>query len=225
MSLNVYQIVTDRIISKLEQGVVPWSCPWATAESSPRSLVSLKPYRGINSMLTAMQGFKSPYWLTYKQALELGANVREGEKGTPIVFWGKIDKGDPGSMPGEISSRDKSFAFIRYYTAFNVSQIDNLRISPEKLYPSTKQIDFEPIEKAESIASGMPQKPRIVHDKQSAFYSPSLDYVNMPDPNSFRTREEYYSTLFHELTHSTGHVDRLKRQSLKEINHFGDHSY
>lgn len=165
-------------------------------------------------MMTAMQGYKSPYWLTFKQANDFGASVKKGEKGTPIVYWGKFDR--------ELESGEtKSSMFLKHFTVFNVEQIEGLKHSESLLYPGLRQIDFNPIDAAQKIVDNSQCKPRLEHVKQRAYYSPSLDYINMPAPQSFSRSEEYYSTLFHELTHSTGHESRLKRKSLTEVAEIG----
>lgn len=218
MSDTAYQVITDRIIQKLETGTVPWRKTWAETESGPgdhRSLASGKAYRGINSLITACSGFSAPYWVTYKQALERGGQVKKGEKGTPIVFLGQ------GKRQVEGKEKDETFRFLRYYTVFNVEQCEGLE------YPKTepKVREFTPIESAQRIADNMPLRPKLQHVKQQAYYSPFLDYVNMPRPESFTSPEEYYSTLFHELGHSTGHESRLKRESLQKVAGFGTHEY
>ncbi len=220
MSDKVYQVVTDRMIERLQAGVVPWRKTWAQGSGlgECKSLVSQSAYRGVNAFTTALAGYSSPWFLTFKQAQELGATVKAGEKGLPIVFWGKLEReGKEGADPERIP-------FIRYYTVFNVEQCEGLRVKESLLYP-TKRIQFEPIAACESIRDGMPMAPRIQHVDSSAYYSPRLDYVNMPARESFDSPEAYYATLFHELGHSTGHENRLKRKTLKDINRFGDHAY
>src|SRR6267142_2324282 len=97
--MNVYEIITERIIQSLQQGVIPWRRPWKVA-GHPRNFISTKPYRGINVLLLATQGYSSPYWLTYKQAAERGAHVRKGEKSTPIVFW-NVKQTERPALDGE----------------------------------------------------------------------------------------------------------------------------
>jgi antirestriction protein ArdC len=218
---KVYEVVTDRIIDQLNKGVVPWRKPWNTNSGlgQCKNLCSLKPYRGINAFMTALSGYNSPYWLTYNQAKELGANVRAGEKGIPITYFMKLEIED--MKTGE----DKEIPLMRYYTVFNVEQIDNLKLKPEFLFPGVKTNEFTPIESCEKIVELMPQKPRIEHDKSQAYYVPSLDYINMPKKELFTSPEEYYSTLFHELTHSTGHESRLKRRDADKVAAFGTAVY
>lgn len=216
-----YQIITDKILSIMSQGTVPWRKTWSEDSSTGlcANLISKTNYRGINRLLTSMMPYNSRFYVTYKQAIDLGANVRKGEKGLPIVFWNfkTENEGDPDN--------EKSYAFIKYYTVFNVDQCENI---PTKLLdvPIEKPLNvFTPIESAENIVSLYKTKPEIKHIEQRAYYSKTGDHINMPKPETFTKPEEYYSTLFHELGHSTGAKGRLERKSLLESNVFGDHSY
>ena len=200
---KVYEIVTKKITSKLREGCVPWHLPWKKKFELQRNLKSGTIYKGINTFLTLMEEYNSPYWLTFKQVQEMGGKVKSKERATPIVFWKFINKED------EETGEDKSFPLLRYYTVFNVVQCDNIKGLPKIDY---KVIDFNPIEKAELIISNMVNRPPIKYQKQKAYYNPNLDTVNMPLKESFNNEEEYYSTLFHEIVHSTGHKARLNRK-------------
>lgn len=217
-----YQVITDKIISIMDQGEIPWRKTWSGGNSAKpcANLISKANYRGINRLLTAMMPYSSPYFVTYNQCKDIGANVKKGEKGLPIVFWNfkKENEDDPDN--------EKTYAFIKYYTVFNVEQCENI---PEKLIAipkdDLKTIDFNPIEEAEKIVSLYKTRPEIRHNEQRAYYSVTGDYVNMPKATTFTKAQEYYSTLFHELGHSTGSKGRLERKCLLESNVFGDHSY
>ncbi|MCK5352656.1 DUF1738 domain-containing protein, partial [bacterium] len=216
---KVYKIITDQIIAKLEQGTIPWHMPWSA--DGPKNLISDKPYRGINVFLLGSLGYMSPYWLTFKQARSLGGHVNKGEKGTPVVFWKTYSKmeTDPDTQQTEKQQR----FVLRYYRVFNIEQCT---LPPEEIPqadPTTKE--FDPIPQAESVVEAMPNVPELTHQSQRAFYSPRLDVVNMPRPESFDTPENYYSTLFHELTHSTGHESRLNRKGITDPVRFGSNSY
>lgn len=209
---SVYQIITEQIIQQLEQGVAPWRRPWNVAH--PANLVSKRNYRGINVLLLAIRGYGSPYWLTYKQAAVLGGNVRRGEHGTKVVFW-KRDKYETETPDGETVERTS--AICRYYTLFNVEQCDGIK-SPQ---PSRA---VNPIAECEQIIATMPHAPGFVQDAR-AWYRPSTDTVGMPARDAFDTGEVYYSTYFHELTHSTGHASRLGREGIEKLEQFGSESY
>jgi antirestriction protein ArdC len=209
---SVYEIVTSRILAELEKGEIPWRKPWRTLP--PANLISKKPYRGINVFLLALAGYGSQYWLTYRQAQALGGNVRKGEHGTKIVFW-KFDTFETETADGETEERKS--AFLRYYTVFNLEQTEGLK-ALLALPPAF------PIESAEEIVKGMPNPPAFEQDAQAA-YIPSRDTVTMPSRTAFESQAEYYSTLFHELTHSTGHAKRLAREGFDTPQKFGSESY
>lgn len=219
MTTTVYQIITDRILAKLEEGIIPWRKPWTSEAGEPQNLFSRREYRGINVFMLGMSGFSSPFWMTYRQAQAYGANVRKGEKSTPVVFWKFLDTTD------KTTGEKKQIPLLRYYNVFNLEQVENM---PEKHIPtvSSSPREFSPIEAAAKLVDSMPQRPTIRHGSTGAFYRPSEDFVSMPRPVEFNTPEEYYSTLFHELAHSTGHASRLDRPEVSGNNSgFGSHSY
>lgn len=196
--MNVYEVITNAILSKLDQGVIPWRRPWYAPAA--RNWKSGKLYNGINSLL--LQGGE---YVTYRQALEAGGQVKRGEHGTPVVYFNWTVK------ENEETGKEERKAFLKYYTVFEVSQCEGL----EPKTPEFKPLDFDPIEAAENIVAGYKDRPEIRHGVPRAFYNLTLDYVNMPERESFVSEEEYYSTLFHELTHSTAHETRLNRKDCK----------
>ena len=216
MANQVYQIVTDRIVSLLESGTVPWRKPWAGPAHEPKNLQSGKAYRGINVFLLSAVGFGSPYWVTFKQAKGRGGHVRKGEHGSLVVFYKdwETDKRDEDGRP-VVSP------VLRYYRVWNVEQCDGLE------YPAVDvpSLDFHPIDRCERVVADMPRAPKIVQGEARAWYQPTADVVNMPQPELFRSVEEYYSTLFHELTHSTGHKSRLDRPGVAQVQPFGSAVY
>ena len=213
---TVPEIITESILKQLEQGVTPWRKPWST--SIPRNLISKKPYRGLNVFLLATQGYGSPYWVTFNQAKQLGAHVRKGEKSTLVSFWKFNEYAKENRETGE--TENKTSVLLRYYRVFNIAQCDGLKA----LYGDDHK-PVNPIEECESIANRMPKSPRI-EQHSHAFYRSSADMVGMPSRNCFESPEAYYSTLFHELTHSTGHVSRLNRFAENSTDHqFGSESY
>lgn len=210
---SVYEIVTEKVISQLESGVAPWRKPWRT--ELPCNLVSGKPYRGINTFLLGMQGRESKYWLTFKQANQLGGHVRAGEKASTVTFW-NIGAEKLDAVTGKVS---KPF-LLRYYSVFNATQIDGL----EKLKLGNASRPIPDIDTCETIVSGMPNPPRF-ETSNAAWYRPASDTVGMPAKGLFNSSEEYYSTLFHELTHSTGHASRIGRDGIEHVEGFGSDSY
>src|SRR5579864_3330276 len=218
---SVYEVITNRIIAQLESGVAPWHKPWKARGKNglPRNLVTQHEYRGINVWILLSSGYASPYWLTFRQARELDGHVRQGETGFPVVYWKfgtrEVQDGD------EVI--EKASVLCRYYTVFNVEQCEGLRIQPAE--PSEDQPQAQPIEACERVVAAWLAKPLIRHGGDCASYSKVLDCVQMPERVRFDNAEGYYSTLFHELTHSTGHPTRLGRSTLMDFERFGDHSY
>ena len=226
MSQKVYERITNLITEKMEGGIVPWKRPWSGASAQlgeHKNEFTGKPYRGINAILAYASGYDSPLWLTYKQAKDKGLHVKKGEKGTPIVFWNWVQKKQKDEGDSELDSKQKLCPFLRTYTIFNAYQIEGLEVKTSE--DNQDQLDFRPIEKAEQLLKGFTDAPKVIQKQQRAFYNKFDDLINMPRKASFNSVDEYYSTLFHELGHSTGHERRLNRKTLNEINSFGDHSY
>jgi antirestriction protein ArdC len=156
--MDVYAIVTEKIINLMEQGVVPWRRPWSSA-GLPRNLVSKKPYRGINYFLLSASKFVSPLWLTMRQANELGGSVRRGEQSTIIVFW-KVDEKPAQEVIDSANEQTRRRFLLRFYRVFNVEQCDRPQSVLDKL-PKVETHEHDPIEEAERIVAGMPQRPEL----------------------------------------------------------------
>jgi antirestriction protein ArdC len=220
--MSVYDIVTNRIIELLEQGEIPWKKPWKTI-GGPKNLVSRKPYQGVNQFLLNVSPYNSPYWLTFKQASEKGGFVRKGEKSTLVVFWKWLEtkKNDSVDNDPDASHRNGKIPLLRYYKVFNLDQVEG--ISPPQEEPENNP--FTPIEKAERIIANMPLMPEIHFGGDRAYYSPGVDYIQLPHKERFHSPPEFYSTLFHEMAHATGHAMRLGRKSITESVRFGNEEY
>lgn len=221
---DIYQETTDKIIAALERGTVPWHCPWSRYKGFPKNLVSGKEYRGANVFLLTVsrmaEGYESPHWLTYKQAQEKGGNVRKGERGTLVIFWKLYDK--PTTEIGEDGKpKVNRFPVLRHYTVFNAAQCDGVEIPADD---EIERHEWDAIETAEDLASRW-NGPTIEHGGDAACYLPSEDLVRMPQRDRFEHPGEYYSTLFHELTHSTGHETRLARPGITNPTGFGTDPY
>jgi antirestriction protein ArdC len=210
-----YQIITDRILTLLEQGMVPWQQPWDHTTGLPRNLFSQRPYRGVNVWLLTAMGYTSPFWATFNQVKTAGGNVRKGERGVPVVFWKVYAKEDQ-------ETGDEAQRFVlRYFTVFNAAQLDGVAV-PESLVTPHR---FTPIERCAQLVDTMPHRPAITHGHQGAFYTPATDTLHMPSPPCFQSPEAYYATLFHELCHSVGHPSRLNRPTLTDVCLFGSPTY
>lgn len=216
---SVYEIVTESIIKQLESGVVPWKRPWVT--EFPKSLRSLKEYRGLNVLMLASQGYSSPYWLTLNQANSLGGKIRKGEHSTLVTFWKRSPYTKRDVETGEEERRNGFL--LRYYRVFNVEQTEGIAA---KLGLSSAPVKRIPdIDQCERILSQMPRKPSITMSSM-AWYKPFTDVVGLPPRDTFDSAESYYATSFHELSHSTGHPSRLGRfDGAANPTHFGSDSY
>jgi antirestriction protein ArdC len=199
---SAYEIVTARLVAQLETGIIPWKQPWkntARGAHLPCNFATGRSYRGINCAMLLCSGFDTPQWMTYKQAAAIGAQVRKGSHGTPVVYWQFDERED---------SKKKS-AWCKYSTVFNLAQIDG--IQPEIPFDVPA---FDGIAAAQAVADkymGGASHPRLRHGGSKAAYLPSDDTVYMPEPGSFVSAEMYYATLFHEFGHSTGSASRLGR--------------
>ena len=223
--MDVYAIVTEKIIHLLETGLVPWRRPWA-GTGLPRNLVTMKPYRGINYFLLSASKYISPYWLTMRQANELNGHVRRGEESTAIVFWKVDDAGDDAedASTNERDGKTRRRFLLRYYRVWNVEQCELPAKVLDKL-PKIETHQHDPIEAAERIIAEMPNPPRIEYSGSMAFYSHGTDCITLPPRQLFTTAAELYCTAYHELIHSTGSEKRLAREGLCEAAPFGSPVY
>lgn len=203
---KVYQMVTDKIISELEKGVVPWRKPWKTEASI--NYLSRKPYKGINRLLLSRSG----EYLTFKQMASLGGRLKEGYTSEFVVFYKMLEyeeKNDPQKV--------KKVPVLRYYKVYHLSDIEGIKTKIEPLQP------VDPIESAEKIVEQFKDVP-IIYGGDRACYSPANDTIKMPERKQFESAEEFYSTLFHEMIHSTGHISRLNRFDTNDHS-FGSEPY
>lgn len=203
---DIHQEVTDKILAIMEAGKLPWERPWRKGSNNadgllPYNAVSRTNYSGINlPLLWASEGdYGSNAWLTYKQAQSLGGNVRKGESGSMVVFF------KPLIVEDKKTNEKLTVPLLRKYTVFNVEQCENLQVP--KLKPVTPHISPRGAVLDLAVYNAM----AIKHGGDKAFYSPSEDYIALPHFDQFKSEALYSSTLAHELTHSTGHKDRLNR--------------
>lgn len=212
---NIYEEITNRIIEQLENGEIPWHKPWSGIAGGAYNRVSKKPYSLLNQMLLKHDG----EYATYKQWSDLGGKIKKGEKSEIVVFW-KIMQVEE-TKDGKIEK--KSIPLLRYINVFHVSQVDG--VEPKDI----KSIEHEPIVEAEKIKNGYIERENILIEEivtNEAYYSPMMDYIRVPCKEQFKDVMEFYSTLFHEMVHSTGHKDRLGRLDVGvKLASFGSEDY
>ena len=202
MGKSVYEMVTERIISQLENGIIPWEKPWTGIRSGAFNRISKKPYSLLNQMLLNHEG----EYATFKQWQDLGGHVRKGEKAEIVVFW-KIQPVEEEKEDG--TKEVKQIPLLRYYNVFHISQVDGVEPLPED-----ELHDTEPIEKADQILSDYWTREDITVEHiagDKAYYSPTFDLIHLPLFEQFTNANEYYSTAFHESVHSTMKETRCNR--------------
>lgn len=216
MAFDIYEAVTSRIIEQLEQGVIPWHKPWTGIQSGAISGTTGKPYSLLNQMLLGKPG----EWYTWNQIQKLGGKVRKGEKSSMVVFWKQMPIKEEDPATGE--KVEHMIPMLKYFNVFHIDQTEGITakvIDPEAIDPATDDA-------ADAIIADYLQRSGVQLEHRQgdeAFYSPSRDRVVLPLREQFRDMAEYYSTAFHELTHSTGHRSRLDRLSRKAF--FGNEEY
>ncbi len=220
-----YQEITDRIIAALEVGVAPWACPWDRRGGRPLNGHSGHVYQGINVILLALLGYADPRWYTYRQAKQLRAHVRKGEKGTRVVYWKFIDRpGDQQDDDGDDGDcQSRKIPILRVYTVFNHEQVEwpeggeNTRHAPPPITELDVQTGFE---RAASFvqASGAD----VRHGGVRAYYDLADDHIQMPEVGRFESPDAFWATTLHELSHWTGHADRCARDL---TGRFGSEAY
>lgn len=206
--VDVYELVTNRIIEELEKGVVPWRQPWIN--NNAVNWLTQKPYRGINTML-----LPSGEYATFKQITDAGGKVKKGSKGRIIIFWKWLEIED---QEGEV----EKIPFLKYYNVFDVlTQVEGLEGKREEIV-----FEHNPIEEAEMIFEGYINAPTFSFESGIAVYYKFKDHINVPPMKDYPNKHEYYSTLFHEMVHSTGHESRLARTGITNQGVvFGDDVY
>ena len=209
--MDIYAEITNRIMDQMKNGIIPWQKPWI-ASGSAISHTTGKPYSLLNQMLLGRAG----EYATFKQVQQEGGYVRKGEKASMVVFWKWIDKEDEET--GEV----KQVPFLRYYNVFHIDQCEGLEAKHSKPLPNSANAD----EAAEAIIADYVKREGVTLEHQQgdrAFYRPSTDTITLPMMSQFKETAEYYSTAFHEMTHSTGHAKRLDR--LEKTAFFGSDAY
>lgn len=227
MRRDIYQNITDQIVAELENGARPWLKPWNADNTDGRAILPLRhngvAYRGVNILTLWMQavadGYSSPFWMTFKQALELGAHVRKGEKGSLVVYASTITRPE-GEGEGGGEEPLCEIHYMKGYTVFNAEQIGGL---PEHFHakPAPRLSPVQRIDRAETFLAATGAN--VVHGGSRACYVPRTDNIHMPCIDLFRDAESYYATHAHETVHWTMHPSRLNREFGRK--RWGDEGY
>lgn len=200
--MNMYQEITNLMIEKIKSGIIPWKQPYL----SHMNYLHQKPYRGINRLILSLYNYKSPFWLTFKQISQLGGKVKKHSKAVKVVFWNIVE-----------DENQKTYAKCRFYHVFNIEQVEGIEFK----LPETKirAYGVDPLDYLSHHA--------YIEEKNGATpcYSPSVDKIFIPEINYFDDEISYYSVLFHEMVHSTGHSNRLNREGVNNLALFDEHTY
>jgi antirestriction protein ArdC len=207
MKEDFYQRITDQIVSSLEQGVRPWMKPWNAEHAAGRITRPLRAngiaYQGINVLMlwseAVTKGYSAPIWMTFRQAHEMNAHVRKGERGSTVVYASKFTPATTRPAPAEAGESEQAIAFLKSYTVFNVEQIEDLPAQ----YHTVAEPRLDPVQRnahAEEFFVGT--RADIRHGGNMAYYNIGSDFVQMPPFEALRDAESYYATLAHECTHN-----------------------
>ncbi|MCB0651500.1 MAG: DUF1738 domain-containing protein [Saprospiraceae bacterium] len=219
--IDLYETVTNKMIALLEKGVAPWRSPWSKYGLA-RNYATGHVYSGINAFLMNLTEHPIPYFMSFKQIKAKSGKIKKGAKSEMVFFYKTYYKDEQGqtispdqySALCEMGGEPQRISFLKYYPVFNIQDVEGIEIE----IPEVELKEHERIERCEAVKNNMPNPPEFVfQDANRAYYAPMSDKLNMPDIAQFDTPEEYYSTLFHELTHSTGHASRLARKGITEL--------
>ena len=215
MKKDIYEMITDRIIEQLENGVVAWQKPWTGVHDGAYNRISNKPYSLLNQMLLSKTG----EYASFKQWTELGGHIKKGEKAEIVTFW-KIQPIEEENEDGE--KVIKQIPLLRYYNVFHISQVEGVKPLTE---PFT---EVQPIVAGDKLITDYITREHIDFSEQAsnnAYYRPSTDSIVVPMKEQYKIINEYYSTTFHEITHSTGHQNRLNRLQSGQVAAFVSEEY
>lgn len=213
---NFYDDITDRIIAELEEGRLPWVQPWGTAAAKaplamPKNAATSRQYSGINILIlwgaVVQHGYPTQHWLTFRQALSLGGNVRKGERGTTVVYADRFTPEDEKRRARETGEEAASIPFLKRFTVFNAAQCEGLPEDIAVEAPPPPPGTVEPQVEALIRATGIDF--RVGGNR--AYYVPAHDYVQVPPPQAYFEPINWHRTALHELGHATGHASRLGR--------------
>jgi len=226
---DLYQEVTDKIMQLLEKGVAPWRQTWSSYGLA-RNYATKHQYTGINKLLMNNTEYPIPYFMSFKQTKALNGKIRKGAKGEQVYYFNAFFKDSNGKTIDEEQAKRlkkagqevKKLSVLRYFHVFNIADIEGVEFD----IPAVELRENEQIDKCESIIEKMPNRPEIrCMNANEAYYNSIEDFINMPNIQQFDNSAEYYTTLFHEAVHSTGHQSRLSRKGIIEPNKFGSIPY
>jgi antirestriction protein ArdC len=207
---ETYAIINNMIMEKLQNGNAPWRKTWNDFGPA-RNYVSKKPYRGINALLLNNMEFEYPLYLSFLQVKELGGFIKKGSKSVEVIYWKTLEF--------ENDEKITKIPFLRYYNVFNIECVDGVKLKLPTKYVNDSN------EYCESISNDMPSKPIIEHGGDKPYYNWKEDKIKVPHRENFLLSDEYYATLFHELSHSTGHDSRLNRETCMKPAVYGSKDY
>jgi antirestriction protein ArdC len=221
MKRDLYSEVSTRIVAELEAGAAPWIKPWSATPgaNTPCNAVTNRPYSGSNVVLLWMAqtaGYRTPRFLTFKQALELGGHVRKGERGTRVYFVKQLQVRDKGA---DDDTGTRIVPMLREYVVFNIDQCENL---PERIVAPSAVKPRNSDERSAEIDEFLACTGASIREGSEAYYLPGADFISLPRFEAFKNAAHFYSTAFHEVAHWTGHKSRLAR----DLRHrFGERAY
>ena len=223
------QAITDEIVTLLEQGTMPWRRPWRIAGGGIPLRANGEGYRGINAFLLglrgAMAGYSSPFWLTFKQAKDMGACVRKGSKSSIVVYYGTASRNQADPVEGETNGEDDAasgtYRFLKSYRVFNAEQVEGLDPAYHPEHEGEPEAGPEPIPEAHAFLEAIGAE--VVFGGNSACYVPSFDRIHLPEMSRFESAGSFYSTWTHELAHWTKASNRLDRSF--GASSFGNEAY
>ena len=209
MGDKVQKAIQTRILKMLEEGTVPWRRTWAASNGAAKNIVTNNVYKGSNYFILNCQGYSSPYWMTYKQAMNHGGYVKKGEKSTPITVWRPFKPKE-----GEEEKEGYRNGYFGMALVFNFCQTEDVKL-PKREEDIVKRYNNDPITNCEQILTEFTDPPEMNWGRDP-YYDFSMDKIGMPKINKFESAEEYYAAFFHEMGHSTRHLTRLNRPKTSE---------
>jgi antirestriction protein ArdC len=226
---DLYQEVTNKMITLLEKGVAPWRCTW-NKYGLARNYATGHIYTGINAFLMNLTPHPIPYFMSFKQAKAMGGKIKKGASAEMVMFYKTLFKDEQENFVSAQNATTlagmgedvQRIPMLKYYNVFNIEDIEGIEIN----IPEVELKEHERIEKCEGIINSLNNPPEFVfEDANRAYYNPISDKLNMPAIGQFETAADYYTTFFHELTHATGHKSRLNREGITKLNPFGSLGY